>query len=108
MRALAGAEIDGGLDALAAAFLHHMWEAPKKMDDPGVVAEALTESGFDAQRILARAQDADVKARLMENTERAVERGAFGIPTFFVVEEMFFGKNTLRDVEAEVLRRKGA
>lgn len=105
MRMLAAAEIDGGLGALADALLHHMWEAPKKMDDPAVVAGALRESGLDADRLMARAQDADAKQRLMENTERAVARGAFGIPTFFVGDEMFFGKNTLRDVEAEILRR---
>lgn len=106
MRMLAGAEIDGGLAPLADALLHHMWEAPKKMDDPAVIAAALTESGFDAARLLARAQDQDAKDRLMANTNAAVERGAFGIPTFFVGDEMFFGKNTLRDVEEEVHRAR--
>jgi len=104
MRMLASAEIDGGLDTLAAALLRHMWEAPKKMDDPAVVAAALKESGFDAERLMARAQEVDAKARLLANTEAAVERGAFGIPTFFVGDEMFFGKDKLRDVEAEVRR----
>jgi 2-hydroxychromene-2-carboxylate isomerase len=106
MRMLASAEIDGGLEALANVLLHHMWEAPKKMDDPAVVAAALTESGLDSERLLARAQEADAKAKLLANTEAAVERGAFGIPTFFVGDEMFFGKNTLRDVEAELARQR--
>lgn len=105
MRMLAGAEIDGGLEPLADALLHHMWEAGRKMDDPDVVRAALAASGLDADRLLARAQDQDAKDRLLANTNRAVERGAFGIPTFFVGDEMYFGKNTLRDVEEDLMRQ---
>jgi 2-hydroxychromene-2-carboxylate isomerase len=56
-------------------------------------------SGLDAAKLFARAQEAEVKAKLLENTQSAVERGAFGSPTFFVGKEMFFGKEQLRDVE---------
>ena len=59
-------------------------------------------SGLDAAKLLARAQDPDVKAKLIENTQSAVERGAFGSPTFFVGKEMFFGKEQLREVEEMV------
>jgi 2-hydroxychromene-2-carboxylate isomerase len=44
----------------------------------------------------------------MNNTEQAVARGAFGSPTFLVGNEIFFGKNTLPDVEEEILRVKAA
>jgi 2-hydroxychromene-2-carboxylate isomerase len=67
-----------------------------------VAAKALASSGLDAARLLTRSQDPDVKARLIENTQSAVERGAFGSPTFFVGEEMFFGKEQLREVEEMV------
>jgi 2-hydroxychromene-2-carboxylate isomerase len=77
----------------------HMWAEPKKMDDPDVALKALTASGLDAAKLFARAQDPDVKAKLIENTQSAVERGAFGSPTFFVGKEMFFGKEQLREVE---------
>jgi len=66
---------------------------------------ALLESGFNAERLIARAQEDDVKTALRENTDRAVERGAFGIPTFFVGDEMFFGKDRLRDVEELISAR---
>jgi 2-hydroxychromene-2-carboxylate isomerase len=69
------------------------------MDDLEVAMEALTTSGLDARKLFARAQDPEVKARLIENTQAAVERGAFGSPTFFVGKEMFFGKEQLRKVE---------
>ena len=84
------------------AAYHHMWEEPKKMDDPEVAAKALASSGLDAAKLLTRAQDAEVKAKLIENTQNAVERGAFGSPTFFVGKEMFFGKEQLREVEEMV------
>jgi 2-hydroxychromene-2-carboxylate isomerase len=80
-----------------------MWREPKKMDDPDIAAKALASSGLDAQKLFARAGEPDVKARLIKNTEEAVARGAFGSPTFFVGNEMFFGKEQLRDVEEMVL-----
>jgi 2-hydroxychromene-2-carboxylate isomerase len=83
----------------------HMWAEPKKMDDLKVARAALTESGLDADRILAMAQDQDVKDELLANTQRSVQRGTFGSPTFFVGQEIYFGKDRLRDVE-EALGRK--
>ncbi len=103
MRGLVAAQLDGDMFPYLNAVLHHMWEAPKKMDDPQVIGAALTESGLDAERIMARMQDPDVKARLIENTESAVSRGAFGIPTFFLGSEMFFGKDRLRDLEEAIM-----
>ena len=69
------------------------------MDDPEVIEEAFIESGLDADKLLSQMQDPDVKAKLISNTEAAVEKGVFGIPTFFVGDEMFFGKDTLWQVE---------
>jgi len=76
-----------------------MWEEPKKMDDPEVIHKAFTESGFDADRLLEQMQDPEIKGELISNTEEAVKRGTFGIPTFFIGEEMYFGKDTLWQVE---------
>jgi 2-hydroxychromene-2-carboxylate isomerase len=102
MRAAVAAQFEGVFEKYVAAAFHHMWEEPKKMDDPEVAVKALTASGLDGTKLFARAQEADVKARLMENTQSAVERGAFGSPTFFVGQEMFFGKEQLREVEEMV------
>ena len=44
-----------------------------------------------------------MKSRLLELTQDAVDRGAFGSPTFFVGKEMFFGKDQLRDVEEAIV-----
>jgi 2-hydroxychromene-2-carboxylate isomerase len=99
MRAAVAAQLEGVFEQYIDAAFHHMWVEPKKMDDPDVVTQALAASGLDAAKLFARAQQADVKAKLIENTQAAVERGAFGSPTFFVGKEMFFGKEQLREVE---------
>jgi 2-hydroxychromene-2-carboxylate isomerase len=99
MRAAIAAQLEGVFEKYVDAAFHHMWGEPKKMDDPEVALKALAASGLDAAKLLARAQEPEVKARLIENTQNAVERGAFGSPTFFVGKEMFFGKEQLREVE---------
>ena len=102
MRAAVAAQLEGVFEAYVEAAFHHMWREPKKMDDPEVAAKALSSSGLDSAKLLARAQEPEVKAKLIENTQSAVERGAFGSPTFFVGSEMFFGKEQLREVEEMV------
>ena len=99
MRAAIAAQLEGVFERYVDAAFHHMWVEPKKMDDMEVAAKALTASGLDGAKLLARAQEPEVKAKLIENTQNAVERGAFGSPTFFIGKEMFFGKEQLREVE---------
>ena len=89
-------------EAYREAVLKAMWEDGLKMDDPEVAAGVLTAAGLDAKAILEATQDPEVKAELVANTERAVARGVFGIPTFFVGDEMFFGKDRLGQVEEEL------
>ena len=84
-----------------------MWEEPKKMDDLEVFRSAFKSSGIDIDRLMARAQQDDVKKRLIDLTADAVNRGAFGSPTFFVGKEMFFGKDQLRDVEESIIEQTG-
>ena len=91
------------LDLLARyvdAVFDHMWADPKKMDDPAVIEAALTASNLPARDLLALVQTQPVKDRLLVNTQNSVERGTFGAPTFFVGDEIYFGKDRLGDVEA--------
>ncbi|ACE98585.1 DSBA oxidoreductase [Rhodopseudomonas palustris TIE-1] len=99
MRAAVAAQLEGVFEKYVEAAFHHMWVEPKKMDDLEVAAAALSSSGLDGKALLTRAQEPEVKAKLIANTEDAVQRGVFGSPTFFVGKEMFFGKEQLRDVE---------
>ena len=99
MRGLVAARRLGVGDAYLEAVLAAMWENGEKMDDPEVVAKVLGAAGLDTQAILAATQDPDIKAELVENTEASAARGVFGIPTFFVGEDIYFGKETLPEVE---------
>ena len=67
----------------------------------------MQQAGLDGPRLIARTQEPEVKERLLKNTEASVARGTFGSPTFFVGDEIFFGKDRLRDVEEEIARAKG-
>lgn len=103
MRGAVVAQRDSMLPQYLDAVFHHMWVEPKKMDDVEVVRAALNESGLNAAHILEGTQASDVKAKLITNTEDAVRRGVFGIPTFFVGPEIYFGKDRLRDVEEAIV-----
>jgi 2-hydroxychromene-2-carboxylate isomerase len=107
MRAAVAAGHEGCFARYVDVVFHHMWSEPKKLDEPHVIAAVLAENGFDAERLLARAATAEVKQELLRNTEASVARGTFGAPTFFVGDEMFFGKDQLRDAEEEAVRRRG-
>lgn len=83
------------IDAMTPA----LWEEGLDVTDAAAVAAVLTKAGLDAEALAARAQDPAIKQALIDNTERAVERGTFGIPTFYIGEEMFFGKERLGQIE---------
>jgi len=91
-----------------------VWEYGLRLDDPEVLAGAIDAAGLDSAKLLAAAQCEPVKRKLADNTAAAVERGVFGVPTFFVGSEMFFGKERLGQVEeaveaiaARLSRRRG-
>jgi 2-hydroxychromene-2-carboxylate isomerase len=77
------------------AVFQAMWVAPRNLGDAPVLTAMLAEAGFDAEAFLALVADPDVKARLIANTDEAVERGAFGAPSCFVGDELFFGQDRL-------------
>jgi 2-hydroxychromene-2-carboxylate isomerase len=108
MRGAVAAQFEGLFEPYFRAAYHHMWEEPKKMDDPETFKAAFVSSGIDIDRLIARAQQDDVKKKLIDNTSDAVARGEFGSPTFFVGTEMFFGKDQLRDVEESIVEQLGA
>ena len=106
MRGAVAARHEGCFERYVEVMFRNMWSEPKKLDEPEVIRAVLAENGFDAGRLLERAQSPEVKQELVRSTETSVARGTFGSPTFFVGGEIFFGKDQLRDVEEEVLRRR--
>jgi 2-hydroxychromene-2-carboxylate isomerase len=108
-RMLVAADQDGRGVQFAEALLPAIWEQGVDPTDPAALGAAIGAAGFDAGDLFARAQSDEVKQGLAANTDRAVERGAFGIPTMFVGPkggdtEMFFGKERLGQVEAQLAR----
>jgi 2-hydroxychromene-2-carboxylate isomerase len=103
LQIMRGAVVANRADVFAAyvdAVFDHMWgDEPKKMDDPEVIEAALGLSGLPARAILDGMSDPAVKQQLIDNTDNAVERGVFGLPAFFVGGELYFGKETLRELE---------
>jgi 2-hydroxychromene-2-carboxylate isomerase len=102
MRGMVAAQHLGFASAYVDCVLGGMWEDGEKMDDPEVYLARLNRSGLDGQRLVELAGSGEVKAELVANTEAAVARGVFGIPTFFVGDEMFFGKERIAQI-AELL-----
>ncbi len=102
MRGMVAAELEGVLPAYVEAGLHYMWESPRKMDDAAILAASLAEAGLPAERLLARAQEQEVKDRLVANTSDAFAAGAFGLPSFLVGDDLWFGKDRMADVEAAI------
>lgn len=98
-RVLVAAADETQRQALVEALLPAVWERNVDCGDAQAVGQELAAAGFDAQALLAATQDPQVKAKLAQNTEAAVERGAFGIPTFYVDGEMWFGKERLGQIE---------
>jgi len=100
MRGAVAAEAEGMFEAYVAAAFHHMWEVPKKMDDPQIFGDAFRALGLPIDRIADRAQLPVTKDRLIANTQAAIDDGVFGLPAFVVDGELYFGKDRLGDVEA--------
>jgi 2-hydroxychromene-2-carboxylate isomerase len=108
MRGAVAAQKQGCFERYVEVVYVAMWEEGRNMEDAEVIVRTLNEAGLDGQRLYAGTQDPEVKGTLMANTQSAFERGAFGSPTFFVGDEIFFGKDRLREVEEEIVRQGAA
>jgi 2-hydroxychromene-2-carboxylate isomerase len=102
MRGLVAAGEAGVEAAYLEMGLEGMWEEGLKLDDKEALARRIDAAGLDSASLLAAAQSDPVKRKLADNTAGAVARGAFGIPTFFVGDDMFFGKERLGQVEEAI------
>ena len=108
MRGAMIAEQTGRLAEYTTALFRAMWAEACDMSDPAVVAEVLDNAGFDSKMIFARMQQQTTKDQLLAATEAAASRGAFGVPTFFIGTEIFFGQDRLDTIEAALSARISA
>ena len=87
---------------LVELLLPPIWEDGLDVTDTEVLGKILQDGGFDPEDLLARTQDPAIKQALIDNTENAVARGAFGIPTMYVDGEMYFGKERLGQIDEQL------
>ncbi len=106
MRGAIAARQLGVFERYVDEMFRNMWGDPKKMDDPNIFRTALDEAGLPTAKIVELIETQPVKDELIANTQRSVERGTFGSPTFYVGDEIFFGKDRLRDVEELIAASK--
>jgi 2-hydroxychromene-2-carboxylate isomerase len=104
MRGATGLLEDVRFAAYVNAVFDAMWRTPKNLGEPAELKPVLGQAGLTAEEFRALTEREDVKERLKAATERAVARGAFGAPTFFVGDEMFFGQDRLDFVEEALIR----
>lgn len=97
MRAVTGIQLrePARLPEFLAVVFEAMWVNALDLNIPELTAATLAAGGFPADQIERLTSDPVVKAVLRATTEEAVRRGAFGAPTTFVGEEMFFGQDRL-------------
>ena len=99
MRGFIAAQEMGVVEQYVEANLSAMWEQGLNMGDPEVAAGVWQSAGLDAAGLAEAIQRQPVKDALLQNTQQAADRGAFGVPTFFVGDEMFFGKERIIQIE---------
>jgi 2-hydroxychromene-2-carboxylate isomerase len=99
MRGATGLIEDVRFSAYVEAVFDAMWRDPKNLGNPAELVPVLRRAGLEADEFRALTERDEVKERLKATTERAVERGVFGAPTFFVGQEMFFGQDRMDFVE---------
>jgi 2-hydroxychromene-2-carboxylate isomerase len=99
MRGFIAAQQLGVVDEYVAVTLSAMWEHEQNMGDPEVATGVWQSAGLDAAALVEAIQTQPVKDALLLNTQQAAERGAFGVPTFFVGDAMFFGKERIIQIE---------
>ncbi len=102
MRGAVAAEALGVAAAYIEALFHFMWEAPRDLADPAVIAATLADAGLPAEQLLAGMAEQKVKDALAAQTAAAAAAGAFGLPSFVVGDDLYFGKNMLAEVEEAI------
>ncbi|MDQ3033095.1 MAG: 2-hydroxychromene-2-carboxylate isomerase [Myxococcota bacterium] len=102
-RALAAADLEGGqaaLRALTMPLFRALWVDDRDVSAPEVIADVASAAGLDGASLIARASQDDAKQHLRVTTEEAIARGAFGSPSFFVGDQLFFGNDRIPLIEA--------
>jgi 2-hydroxychromene-2-carboxylate isomerase len=105
-RGAIAAEGLGMSDLYFNCMLSAMWEDGKNLSDIEVFKDVLVKNGFEAESIINTISTQECKDKLIANTSDAVSKGAFGVPTFFIDDQIFFGKDHLHQLEEYINSQK--
>jgi len=100
------AEREGVSKAYIEAVFTAAYEERQDMAAPATHEQILSKGGFPKAAILAAQSDDSVKTELRKNVEESVARGTFGSPSFFVGDELFFGKDRMDQIEEQIALHK--
>ncbi|GFZ94211.1 2-hydroxychromene-2-carboxylate isomerase [Dyella caseinilytica] len=90
--------------AMARSLLAAAWRDGIDIADPHRLHDVLANNGFDADAISAASGSPEVKQRLRDTTQQAIDTGVFGVPTFLLLGELFWGADR---VDAVIWALKG-
>lgn len=99
MRGAVSYQNNGDFERYVNVIFHNMWVEPKNLNDENVLKKVLIDNNFEYDDFLKRITDQKTKDQLISNTEKVVQKGAFGAPTIFIGEEMFFGQDRMDFIE---------
>lgn len=103
MRGLNNYRDDDAIVALTDGFFEAMWVTNEDINDPAVVVRIVTKAGIDPAEYQEKMQDPANKQALIDVTDEAVSRGAFGAPTFFIGDIMHWGQDRLDFVKDDLV-----
>jgi carboxymethylenebutenolidase len=94
----------GGGDALrlSQAILAAVWAEERNIADVGTLTEIIDGCGMHGVHVLARACDPETRFALQANTDEAIQRGVFGMPTYVWRDELFWGQDRLDFLERAI------
>ena len=104
MRGAIAAESLGLNEKYMETIFNGIWVEDLNMGDVSILTQQLKQNDINSDKIIELCQSDEIKNALKENTEKAVERGVFGAPTFFIGNEMFFGQDRLDWVKEYLLK----
>ncbi len=102
MRGAVSYQEEGDFLKYVNVIFQNMWIDPKNLNDEEVLKKVLIDNNFDINDFMKRISDQNIKNKLISNTENAVKKGAFGAPTIFVGDEMFFGQDRMEFIENSI------
>ena len=107
MRLVVAAEAEDRAADVAQTAFRALWVDDRDVTAPEELRAIAVASRLDAERALVAIESAAIKERLRAYTDDAIRRGAFGAPSFFVGEQLFWGNDRLHQVEAALRRLPG-